>query len=136
MKKLAFLAFLLLGFMAGTQSASAQSDWSELKTFHGVMSQTFHPMQEGNFQPIRERSGEMAMKAKAVAKSEIPAAYNSPEIIVALKQLAKDSKKLDKLVKKNASDEVLGKSLTALHDVFHRIMGLCNDHEDHEGHDH
>lgn len=132
MKNLAFLAFLLLGFMAGTQTANAQADWAELKTFHGVMSQTFHPMQEGNFQPIRERSGEMATKAKAVAQSKIPAAYNSPEIVVALKQLAKDSKKLDKLVKKNASDEVLGTSLTALHDVFHRIMGLCNDHEEHD----
>ena len=133
MKNVVFLVFLFVCFLGISQTANAQ-DWAELKTFHGVMSQTFHPMQEGDFQPIRERSGEMAAKAKAVAKSTIPAAYNSKEILVAVKQLAKDSKALDKLVRKNGTDEAIGKSLTALHDVFHRIMGLCNDHEEHEGH--
>jgi hypothetical protein len=136
MKNVAILAFLFAGFfLVNTQSAQAQSDWPELKTFHGVMSQTFHPMQEGDFAPIRERSGEMATKAKAVAKSAIPEAYASKEISMAVKQLAKDAKALDKLVKKSGSDEMVGKSLNALHDVFHRIMGLCNDHEEH-GHDH
>ncbi|MCB9285160.1 MAG: hypothetical protein H6563_13875 [Lewinellaceae bacterium] len=132
MKNILFLAFLFVCFLGISQTAGAQ-DWPELKTFHGVMSQTFHPMQEGDFQPIRERSGEMAAKAKAVAKSAIPEEYKSKEILVAVKQLAKDSKALDKLIKKNGTDEAIGKSLTALHDVFHRIMGLCNDHEEHEG---
>ena len=124
-----FVAFAAILFSA--QTVSAQTDWKELKDFHGVMSQTFHPMQEGNFQPIRERSGEMAQKAKAVAQSDIPAEYNSKEILLAVKQLAKDSKKLDKLVKKSGTDEAITTSLTALHDVFHKIMGLCNDHEGH-----
>lgn len=130
MKNVVFLAFLLVCFLGGAQTASAQ-DWAELKDFHGVMSQTFHPMQEGDFQPIRERSGEMAQKAKAVAKSAIPEQYNNKEILLAVKQLAKGGKSLNKLVKKGGTDEAVGQSLTALHDVFHRIMGLCNDHEDH-----
>ncbi|MBK8491339.1 MAG: hypothetical protein IPL49_10730 [Saprospirales bacterium] len=130
MKNVVFLAFLLVCFLGGAQTASAQ-DWAELKDFHGVMSQTFHPMQEGDFKPIRERSGEMAQKAKAVAKSAIPEQYKNKEILLAVKQLAKGGKSLDKLVKKDGTDEAVGQSLTALHDVFHRIMGLCNDHEDH-----
>jgi hypothetical protein len=135
MKQSILLAAALVCFLFSAQSASAQGDWVELKNFHGVMSQTFHPMQEGDFGPIRARSGEMAQKAKAVAQSKVPEAYKSAEITVATKQLAKDSKRLDKLVKKNASDEELGQSLTALHDVFHRIIGLCS-HDEHEGHDH
>jgi hypothetical protein len=134
MKRTILLSATVVCFLMGAQFANAQSDWAELKTFHGVMSQTFHPMQEGDFAPIRARSGEMAQKAKAVAKSKVPEAYKSPEITVALKQLAKDAKSLDKLVKKNASDEVLGKSLTALHDVFHRIVGLCKHDDDHHDH--
>ncbi|MBK7407066.1 MAG: hypothetical protein IPJ40_02695 [Saprospirales bacterium] len=130
MKNVVFLAFLLVCFLGGAQTANAQ-DWAELKDFHGVMSQTFHPMQEGDFKPIRERSGEMAQKAKAVAKSAIPEQYKNKEILLAVKQLAKGGKSLDKLVKKDGTDEAVGQSLTALHDVFHRIMGLCNDHEDH-----
>jgi hypothetical protein len=41
--------------------------------------------------------------------------------------LVKGSKELDKMVKKNASDADLTKKLTALHDVFHNIVGLCKD---------
>ena len=138
MKNILFLAFLLVCFLGATpQSANAQGDWPALKEFHGVMSQTFHPMQEGNFKPIRERSMEMVKKAKAVAKSDIPEAYKNKEILMELKNLAKGSKKLHKLVKKDKPDEEVGKSLDDLHNVFHRIMGLCSDHEEgHEGHNH
>ncbi len=131
MKQTIILVAACIGFLFSVQDAKAQGNWPELKTFHGVMSQTFHPMQEGDFKPIRERSGEMAEKAKAVAKSSIPAEYNSKEILMAVKQLSKDSKKLDKLVKKDGTDAAITTSLTALHDVFHKIMGLCNDHEGH-----
>jgi hypothetical protein len=34
---------------------------------------------------------------------------------------------LDKLVKAKGSDEATLKSLTALHDVFHEIVGLCSE---------
>jgi len=133
---IAIIAFA--GFFFSAQVVDAQVNWPELKTFHGVMSQTFHPMQEGNFQPIRERSGEMAQKAKAVAKSEIPADYASKEMKATAKQLSKDAKSLDKLVKKGGTDEAITVALTDLHSVFHTIMGLCSDHEEggegHEGH--
>lgn len=131
MKQTIILAAACIGFLFSAQGVKAQGNWPELKAFHGVMSQTFHPMEEGDFKPIRSRSGEMAEKAKAVAKSSIPAEYNSKEILMAVKQLAKDSKKLDKLVKKDGTDAAITTSLTALHDVFHKIMGLCNDHEGH-----
>ncbi|MBK6622007.1 MAG: hypothetical protein IPJ00_12745 [Saprospirales bacterium] len=128
MKQTIILVAACIGFLFSAQDAKAQGNWPELKAFHGVMSQTFHPMEEGDFKPIRSRSGEMAEKAKAVAKSSIPAEYNSKEIVMAVKQLAKDSKKLNKLVKKDGTDAAITTSLTALHDVFHKIMGLCNDH--------
>ena len=131
MKNIAFLPFLLLCFLESTPTATAQADWPELKTFHGVMAQTFHPMQEGDFQPIRQRSGEMVAKAKAVAKSAIPEAYAGKELAGVVKQLAKDSKALDKLVRKNGTDEAIGQALMDLHGVFHEIMGLCSDQEDH-----
>jgi len=125
------LAFLLsLSFSNGVSAQSAMDKWAELKSFHSVMSQTFHPMEEGNFDPIRKRSGEMAQKAKALAKSAIPAEFNKPEMITAVKALSGGSKKLDKIIKKGAADEVVGKQLVALHDTFHTIVGICkgDDH--------
>lgn len=99
--------------------------WPELKAFHQVMSQTFHPMEEGNYAPIKARSAEMMQKADALAASTAPAEFNKPEVLKAVKKLKADSKKLNDLVTKKASDEVLKKSLTALHDTFHQIVGLC-----------
>lgn len=120
---------VMVGLMI-TAFAFAQpkpSDWPELKDFHGVMSQTFHPAEEGKLDPIKTRSSEMLEKAVAWQKSAPPAEFNKPEIKKELKELVKGSKELDKMVKKNASDAELTKKLTALHDVFHNIVGLCKD---------
>jgi len=127
MKKITFL-FLCFALLV-IQQVSAQSifdKWSELKTFHGVMSQTFHPSEEGNLEPIKSRSGEMAEKANLLAKSSIPMEFKTEKIQKAVKKLQKDSKALDKLVKnKKSTDEQIKKDLASLHDVFHEIVGLC-----------
>ena len=61
--------------------------WTELKEFHKVMAATFHPAEEGDFKPIRERSGEMALKAMAIQKGRIPTSFNTPEINKAVADL-------------------------------------------------
>jgi len=104
-------------------------DWQELKDFHKVMSQTFHPSEEGNLEPIRKRSGEMVEKAISLENSVIPAEFYNDKVLAAVKKLATDSKKLDKLVKSKKSDKELTEALTKLHDVFHEIIGLCTNEE-------
>ena len=130
MFKTTFLFFFFVVCAIANQ-AHAQSifdKWTDLKTFHGVMSQTFHPAEEGNLEPIKKRSGEMSEKATALAKSTIPAEFNTPKIQAAVKKLQKGSKALDKMVKnKKTSDADITKSLSDLHDVFHQIVGLCKD---------
>lgn len=102
--------------------------WAALKTFHGVMSQMFHSAEEGKLEPIKTRSGEMVEKANALSKSAIPTEFNTPKILDAVKRLQSGSQTLDKLVKnKKTTDADITKSLTALHDVFHEIVGLCKD---------
>jgi hypothetical protein len=130
MKRIWFslLSLALLCFAA--QSASAQSifdSWAELKNFHGVMSQTFHPAEEGDLAPIKARSGEMAKKAGTLAKSDVPDQFNTPAILDAVKRLQSGSKALNKLVKAKAADDQITASLTALHDVFHEVVGLCRE---------
>lgn len=106
-------------------------DWQALKDFHKVMSQTFHPSEEGNLEPIKKRSGEMVEKANLLAKSIIPAEFNSKEVVAAVKKLETDSKRLDKLVKSKKSDKELTEALSKLHDVFHEIIGLCSNEDHH-----
>lgn len=125
------LAFgLMMGFATQTSAQSVMEKWPQLETFHSVMSQTFHPMEEGNFKPIRERSGEMYQKATTLAKSPIPAEFNKPEMVAAVKSLRTGSKKLDKAIRKGAADTEVGQQLVALHDTFHTIVGICRG-EDH-----
>ncbi len=106
-------------------------DWQALKDFRKVMSQTFHPSEEGNLEPIKKRSGEMVEKANLLAKSIIPAEFNSKEVVAAVKKLETDSKRLDKLVKSKKSDKELTEALSKLHDVFHEIIGLCSNEDHH-----
>ncbi|WP_343748710.1 hypothetical protein [Fluviicola sp.] len=138
MKKIALLLLVGFGISALMNQASAQSklqDWNELKDFHKVMSQTFHPSEEGNLEPIKTRIGEMVEKAKALQASKIPADFDNKKVKKAVAKLVTNSEKLQKSIKDGASDEKITKSLSALHDVFHQIVGLCSETEGHD-HDH
>lgn len=107
-------------------------DWPAIKDFHKVMAQTFHPSEEGNLNPIKTRIGEMVLKAEALKTSKIPAEFSSKEMMSAINQLINDSKKLQKMIdKKGTTDAEITKALSALHDVFHTIVGLCSDEHDH-----
>lgn len=132
------LLIVLIVFFIGPYSVNAQekksnlSSWPELKSFHMVIAQTFHPAEEGNLKPIRERSDELYNKALILESSKVPADFNKPEILRARKELSELTKDLDDLIKKNESDEEVMKSLTSVHDSFHKIVGLCSkDNEEH-----
>lgn len=106
-------------------------DWQALKDFHKVMSQTYHPSEKGDLGPIKSRSMEMVQAAEKLSKTKIPAEFDNKNVRDAIKKLESDSKKLHKLVSaKKPSDTNITKSLNDLHDVFHRIIGLCT-HEEH-----
>ena len=128
MKSLKFLAVLFFFLVVSNVSAQTTFEkWPAIKTFHRVMSQTFHPAEEGDLNPIKARSEEMVQKADALSKEAIPAEFKTPAILASIKKLQEDAKGLDKLVKAKGSNEATLKSLTALHDVFHEIVGLCSE---------
>ncbi|MCC7443686.1 MAG: superoxide dismutase [Saprospiraceae bacterium] len=107
-----------------------KNTWEALKNFHAVMAQTFHPMEDGDFNPIRQRSSEMLDKAKLLSTSPAPNSFKTVQITNAIKELVDGAQSLDKLVKKKAKNDKIEASLTKLHDVFHKIQGLCSN-EDH-----
>ncbi len=125
MKKLLFALLLVLPALIAT--AQTKAIWPEKDAFHDIMSQTFHPAEEGKLDAIKQRIGEMVTKAKAWQKSTPPAELNMPEIKTALGNLVKGTKGLQKNIKKGASDAEITKELTSLHDVYHKLVGLCDD---------
>lgn len=138
MKKLSLLLILCLGVSSIFITLTAQEKkvtWPEWTNFHGVMSGTFHPAEEGKFEPIRRRSEEMVSKAELWLKSTPPKDFDKPQVKELLVLLVKESKELDAQVKAKASDADLLKSLTALHDRFHSIVGACRNDEHGEKHE-
>ena len=137
MKKIIALSVALM--MVATFSFGqhkAMEKWTELKTFHEVMSQTFHPAEKGDLKPIRARAGEMLEKAQALAKSNRPADFNNEKVNTAMDQLVQRVTSLKGLVDKNAADAIVLKILTGAHQSFHEIMGEREEsHEWHEHHD-
>jgi len=113
-------AFLISGL--SSTYAQKKAKWNEMEEFHKVMSNTFHPAEEGKLEPIKTQSQEMLDKAMAWKKSTAPEGYNKKEMMPLLKDLVKGAKKLNKMVKANASDKEITDKLSSLHDVFHELM--------------
>ncbi len=99
--------------------------WAELATFHGVMAQTYHPSEEGNLEPIRQRSGEFLEKAMALERGNVPTSFDTPDIRKAMRELVAGGTELDRMVANREGDQALAARLESLHEVFHRIQGLC-----------
>ena len=137
MKKIITLALSLATTFAFAQSKS-ETNWPQLKTFHSVMAQTFHPSEEGNLQPVKERIDEFVDKAEALAKSAIPADFDAKKIKDAADRLVAGAKELKAMIAAKEKDDVIMKKLSALHDVFHEIAGLCKkgDSQEEHGHEH
>lgn len=116
-----------VAWLSEYQEPATTDKWAEMDRFAEVMSQTFHPAEEGNLKPIRARAAEMAEKAQLWRDSTPPKILNVPIITGKLPQLAAEAKTLAEMVAQNAGDEEIKKTLTALHDRFHEIVGACND---------
>jgi hypothetical protein len=127
MKKQLILCFALVALAISTKAQSTFDKWPELKAFHNIMSTTFHPAEEGNLKPIKEKSTELAESAAKLQTSLMPKEFNTTAIKASVKKLATESKTLDALIKKKPSDAIILKNLTALHNRFHEIVGLCKE---------
>jgi hypothetical protein len=130
MKKIACLLVAAFVLTAAVQAQEKMS-WKEMSDFHTVMSETFHPSEEGKLGPIKSRSQEMVDKAVAWQKSTVPEGYDKKTVKKSLKKLVAGSKELNKLIKENASDNVITEKLSGLHDIFHQVMEKGRKEEHH-----
>jgi hypothetical protein len=106
--------------------SSTLKTWKELDDFHAVMAETYHPLEDGDFKPIRQRANELAARAKDWAASAVPENYTTkPEFKAVMDSLVKESQALAEMIAKNASDQEVKAALTALHDRFHQVEGMC-----------
>lgn len=113
------------GDKAADKAEDKSGQWAELESFHEVMAQTFHPAKEGNLKPVRGLAGELAGRAQKWLDSKAPSIYDVASIKGILIKLNAEAKALADLVDRNGGDDEVKKSITALHDRFHEIIGAC-----------
>lgn len=129
MKKIVLFAVAMATLAIASPAQSPEkAKWNEKDAFHEIMSKTFHPAEEGKMEPIKTRSAEMVEKAIAWKNSAAPVGYDKAAVEKNLGKLVKGARKVNKLVRKNASDADLKEQLTELHTVFHEIVEKC-EHE-------
>jgi hypothetical protein len=122
-KLMAVLVVFTLAQCSGKKTSDDQG--SGMKEFHQVMAAVYHPyMDSGNLKPLREHIGELVVAADAWSTMS-----NEPTLKSLLDQLSADSRKLEGEVRNGATDGVIGQSLTALHEEFHKAMEMNGGHE-------
>lgn len=132
MKKIIAIVVTLL-FSINSFADNGMEQWPALKAMHSVVAATFHPSEEGNLIPVRKKAHELVMKAHELKISSIPKSFDNPKVKHAMILLEKESRALETMVNKKASDAELTKQIKAVHEAFHQIVGLCSkDDSDHE----
>ncbi len=111
---------------AGIDAEQVANDWDAAKeAYHEIMSSTFHPAEEGDLEPLKTRHAELAGAAKKWAELPMPEGMKGKGLEALLQKLQAGSEAIGTEVS-GGSDEALTASITALHDVFHDIVGLCD----------
>ena len=142
---LAFLTLIALNFNSCTGKGTtteettekvvdqAETDaekevWEAAKEqYHTVMSSAFHSAEENNLEPLKEKYAQLATFSKEWVKLPVPAEYQKEKITTALKDLEQESAAIASVVE-NGTDDEMKKAIYALHDVFHKVQELCEDH--------
>jgi hypothetical protein len=119
---LAIVAFFTIS------SVSAQSiteKWKQLNDYHELLSKTFHPAEDGNFDPIKNSSEDLVVKAEALDLKTMPQELRTSQLDETIAVLKKQTKTVNDLVQKKAPNAEIMRAFQNLHDVFHRIVEIC-----------
>lgn len=119
---LAIVAFFTIS------SVSAQSiteKWKQLNDYHELLSKTFHPAEDGNFDPIKNSSEDLVVKAEALDLKTMPQELRTSQLDETITVLKKQTKTVNDLVQKKAPNAEIMRAFQNLHDVFHRIVEIC-----------
>jgi hypothetical protein len=144
MKKLLMLSLALVAFSCGekktenTETTEAK-EWKQMDDFHMIMAEAFHPYKDSaNLLPAKQMAEDMAISAAQWVDAELPEKVRNDEMKATLQQLNTGSQDLLKLVIDDAADSLIAKSLTDLHDTFHKIQEgwYGSEKKEGEGHEH
>jgi len=113
-------------FVLNTVSAQAISErWPQMGTYQEIISKSFHAAKDGNLSVIKTNSENLVTVAESLSVENMPEEFRNPKTIESLVVLKKKTKAVNDLVQRQAGDAEIKEALSKLHDVFHKIVGMC-----------
>ncbi len=102
--------------------SGASADWQEMDAFHTVMAESFHPYKDSmNLQPAKEYASKLAESAEKWADAPLPAKVDNEQVKAQLQELKEQTATFARIAA-SGDDQVVGESLTKLHDLFHELQ--------------
>ena len=123
--KKSILAVILIFAFSTLTAQTATEKWPQLGNFKDLLNKTFQPAEEGNFKPVKNSSENLVMAADALTSQTEPKELKNPRINETILVLKKKAKVLHELVNRKAPDAEIMRSFQDLHDVFNKILQLC-----------
>jgi hypothetical protein len=112
------------------ENTADAGEWqAKMDAYHDVMSDVFHSAEEDNLMPLKDRADELADRASEWAALEIPETESQEMLRSKMAELRTGSEEISLKVAEEFSDQDLKDAIFALHDVYHDIVGLCEDME-------
>jgi hypothetical protein len=109
-------------------------EWEELDSFHMIMAESFHPfIDSGNLVPAKANAAAMEDLASKWTDAPLPDKVNNDHVKQLLTKLKHSATNFSTMLT-DAPDEVLGDSLTSLHNLFHDIQESWYKNEEHHDH--
>lgn len=121
-------SFLAIALLFAIHTVSAQSiteKWKQMHEYHELLSKTFHPAEEGNFEPIKKASEDLVLKAEALDIKTMPEDLRNGKVEETIAILKKQTKIVNDLVQRKAPNAEIMRAFENLHDIFHRIVEIC-----------
>jgi len=121
-------ALLVIVTFFAFNCVSAQSiteKWKQMHDYHELLSKTFHPAEEGNFEPIKKASEDLVLKAEALDFKTMPEDLRTNKVEETIALLKKQTKTVNDLVQRKAPNAEIMRAFENLHDIFHRIVEIC-----------
>lgn len=96
--------------------------WAAFREFKKTYTPVIFPTQAGKYDELKYRINEVAMKAEALSKSNIPASLQNSTVRARLSAIKKESAKLQELIEKKKKEEQLKKTFDELQREYEELL--------------
>lgn len=126
MKLIKSLFAIAVFFAMNTVSAQTLTEkWKQMHDYHELLSKTFHPAEEGNLNPIKVSSEDLVARAELLDVETMPQDLRTAKLDENIVVLKKQTKVVSELITKKAPNAEIMRAFQNLHDIFHRIVEMC-----------